>query len=57
MTKQELRLRHLQEKEMLKILISFSAHDEEILNLLLERFKEVVKILEKLEKDIENEKE
>lgn len=54
MEKQELLQRFLVEKEMLKILISASAKDELTLNLLLDRYNDVLKMIEQLEKDIKN---
>jgi hypothetical protein len=48
--------RHYIELQMLEILISRPQNDEEIVNLLLDRFNEVKKVIERLEKEVKNDK-
>ena len=55
MRKEELRLRLQIELDMLKILLT-ETRDQETLDLLLDRFNEVKRVLAAIEKDIDNDK-
>ena len=55
MTNEELLQRPIIELEMIKMLLTLN-HDEEALNLLLDRLNEVNQIIKQLENDIENDK-
>ena len=56
MDKKELLERHYIELQMLEILISRPQNDEEVVNLLLDRFNEVKKVIERLENEIKKDK-
>ena len=55
MRNEELRLRLQIELDMLKILLT-ETRDQETLDLLLDRFNEVKRVLAAIEKDIDNDK-
>jgi hypothetical protein len=55
MTNQERLWRHLSEKQMLEIMLPEVANDEETLNLLLDRYNELKRIIFELEQKIEKE--
>jgi hypothetical protein len=55
MTNQERIWRHLFEKQMLEIMIEELANDEETLNLLLDRYNEIKRIIFELEQKIKQE--
>jgi hypothetical protein len=55
MTNQDLLWRHLIEREMLEIMITEAANDEDTLNLLLDRYNEVKRVIYNLEQKIKKE--
>ncbi len=55
MTNQELLWRHHIERDMLEIMITETADDEEVLNLLLDRYNDVKRVIFKLEQKIKEE--
>jgi hypothetical protein len=55
MTHQEILWRHLVERDMLEIMIEEVAEDEELLNLLLDRYNDVRQIIFQLEQKIKEE--
>jgi hypothetical protein len=52
MTNQELLWRHLIERDMLEIMITEAASDEELLNLLLDRYNDVKRVIFQLKQKI-----
>ena len=55
MTNQDLLWRHLIERDMLEIMITEAANDEDTLNLLLDRYNEVKRVIYNLEQKIKKE--